>query len=210
MRTVLIANRKGGCGKTVTAITLASAFAAEGARVALADADRQKSALRWLRKRPAAAAPILALDWTGEGFGTAPKKLDWLIIDAPGALRGGTSASLVAEADALVTPVLPAVFDAESTQRFLGDIEELKRVRRGKVAVHLVANRVRAGARAEARLRQVFAALGQEPVAIVAERTAYADLAAAGLGLFDRQTKSARALQAQWLPLIAALQDRGT
>ncbi|PJN94246.1 hypothetical protein CNY89_15620, partial [Amaricoccus sp. HAR-UPW-R2A-40] len=44
MRTVLVANRKGGCGKTLTAVTLAAALAGRGGTVALADADPQKSA----------------------------------------------------------------------------------------------------------------------------------------------------------------------
>jgi len=42
MRTVLIANRKGGVGKTLIAVTLASALAGRGLRVALADADRHR------------------------------------------------------------------------------------------------------------------------------------------------------------------------
>ena len=89
MKTILVANRKGGCGKTIVAITLAAALAGQGRRVALADADRQKSASRWLKHRPAGAAPIRAVDWTDGGdFGDAPKKLDWLVIDAPGALTG--------------------------------------------------------------------------------------------------------------------------
>ena len=41
MKTILVANRKGGCGKTIVAITLAAALAGQGRRVALADADRQ-------------------------------------------------------------------------------------------------------------------------------------------------------------------------
>ena len=45
MKTILVANRKGGCGKTMVAITLAAALAGRGGRVALADADPQKSAL---------------------------------------------------------------------------------------------------------------------------------------------------------------------
>ena len=205
MRTILVANRKGGCGKTMVAITLAAALAGQGAKVGLADADPQKSALRWLKQRPDDAAPIRAVDWTGDDdLGEAPKKLDWLVIDAPGALSGEHTERLVAEAAAVLAPVLPSYFDVDSTRRFLKDVEHIKRVRKGKVGVQLIANRVRAG-RAAGRLGAFFDKLGQEPLAWISERSAYADLAEAGLSVFDKPQKLYLPIRAQWAPVMAAL-----
>ncbi len=207
MKTVLVANRKGGCGKTLVAITLAAALAGRGGSVALADADPQKSALRWLKQRPPVLPSIRGLDWSHAGdVGDAPKRLDWLVIDAPGALAGNRAEALVAEAEAVVTPVLPSYFDADSTRRFLKDIEEIKRVRKGKVGIHLLANRVKAQGRATGRLHAFFDALGQQPLAWITERAAYAELAEQGQAVFDRPQKAHAPARAQWAPLLAALE----
>jgi ATPases involved in chromosome partitioning len=205
MKSVLVANAKGGVGKTTAAATLAAAFAAGGARVALADADRQRSALRWLKLRPAAAAPVAGLDWSrGKDVGDTPKKLDWLVIDAPGAIRGGKAEQLAAEADLVVTPLAPSVFDQKATAKFLDALGEIKRVRKGKAPVHLLVNRARRG-RALAALEAFLASMDLAPAAVVSDRAAYVDLAGQGLTVFDRPVKALEPLRAEWRPLIAAL-----
>ena len=208
MQTVLIANRKGGVGKTMVAVTLASALARRGARVAIADADAQQSALGWLSRRPATVPAIAGLSWVKSGdIGEHPKKLDWLVIDAPGALKGSRAEALIAEARAVVAPVQPGVFDQASTAGFLSDIEDIKRIRKGKVAVHLVANRLRPGTRAAAALEAALAEMGRDPLARISERAAYGELAAEGLSVFDRPAKALDPLRAQWEPLLTLLAD---
>ena len=52
MRTIAVINRKGGCGKTTTAVGLAAALGEAGRRVLLVDLDPQGSASAWLGPGP--------------------------------------------------------------------------------------------------------------------------------------------------------------
>jgi chromosome partitioning protein len=103
MLRVLVANGKGGCGKTTIATTMAAAFARGGLMTALADADRQRLALAWLAFRPAEAASITGLDWRDGAAGT-PARTQRLVVDAPAGLRARRLDDLVDAADLVVVP----------------------------------------------------------------------------------------------------------
>lgn len=216
MKTVLIANQKGGCGKSSVAITLASALANQGQSVALVDADPQQSSLQWLQMRPKIAAKILSVDWhDDDDIGNLPKKVqkqlgkkDWLIIDAPGSLTAQKAASLISETKAIIIPVLPSIFDVASTKQFLRSIEDIKRIRKGKVDIHLLANRIRPQVNTTQTLKNFFDKIGQLPLAWITERSMYPQLAEQGLAIFDRTQKQYRDVQVQWQPVLDALMPK--
>ena len=209
MLKVLVVNVKGGCGKTTIATTIASALANKGMTTALADADRQRSSLDWVQARPADAAFVTALDWTKDKWiGDTPKKLSALVIDAPGSLKGGKLDDLVGEATTIFVPVLPSAFDIQATKGFLDQIEEIKRIRKGKARLHLVANRVRPRARASQGLDQFFEKTKQAPLAAIPDRSAYVDLAMEGLSVFDKPQKVYEPLRVAFSPLLQVVEER--
>ena len=146
MQTVLVANIKGGCGKTTIATHLAAALAGAGRRPALADVDRQRSSLGWLDRRPPQTARIRGLDWVKQ-IEEPPKKVDRLVIDAPAAMKLKQVETLIKRADVIVLPVLPSAFDETATARFLARIEELKPIRKDRTRIAVVGNRLRARTR---------------------------------------------------------------
>jgi len=73
MRAVLVANPKGGCGKTTLAVNLAAGLSRREERVVLWDLDRQKSALEWLALRAPELPAIASLDRKDDP-GEAPRR----------------------------------------------------------------------------------------------------------------------------------------
>ena len=206
MLSVLVANTKGGCGKTTIATHLAAAFAAAGHRTILADVDRQRSAFRWVKQRPAVAATIDALDWVKD-IGKPPNGADRLVIDAPAAMRPKQTEALVRQADVIVLPVLPSVFDQAATSGFLKRLDDLKRIRKQRTAVAVVANRLRPRTRAAERLDRFLADVGHRVIARLRDSALYADTAATGLSLFDLNGRRVEAPRADWAPLLAFIEE---
>ena len=208
MLIVLVANTKGGCGKTTVSTHLAAAFAGAGHRTALADVDRQRSSLEWTRLRPGTAAAITGLDWSKE-LSKAPKDLERLVIDAPAAMKKKHVFDLIGMAHVIVVPVLPSVFDQGSTLAFLTRLGELKAIRKNRKPVGVLRNRVRPRTRATARLGRFLAETEHVDLGGLPDRAIYNDVAALGLSIFDLPGKRAAALRQDWAPVLAYVDGAG-
>ena len=134
-----------------------------------------------------------------------PKGIEYLIIDAPGALSGEHADQLVNEAHAIITPLQPSFFDIDSTRRFLKHLQDIKRIRKGKVQILLLANRVKPNSAHSKEMQDFFHKIEQQPVAWISERTAYGQLAMQGLSVFDKPQKAYLAMQHQWQPVLNAI-----
>ncbi len=80
-------------------------------------------------------------------------------------------------------------FDIDSTRRFLKHLQDIKRIRKGKVQILLLANRVKPNSASSKDIQQFFEKIEHEPIAWIAERSAYGSLAMQGLSVFDKPQK---------------------
>ncbi|MEZ0231855.1 MAG: AAA family ATPase [Methylophilaceae bacterium] len=200
MRTILIANPKGGSGKTTIATNLAGYFATRGKHVVLSDTDRQHSALSWLSRRPEKLPLIHGMD--GRGKHKDSLSADWTIIDSPAGLRGEKLSNAVKLADWIIVPIQPSAFDIGATEEFLEVLREEKAVRKEKTFVAVIGMRIDSRTRSAASLQAYLAKSGFPVMGNIRDAQIYALAAEQGISLFDiRPSQVSRDLQ-QWAPLL--------
>ena len=183
MPVVVIANPKGGVGKSTLATNVAGYFASQGHAVVLGDADRQQSSKLWLGLRLAAARPITTWDMTADLIVKPPRGTSHVVLDTPAGLHGWRFNGVVKLAHKIIVPLQPSVFDIFATRTFLDQLAEHRHA--GKVQVGIVGMRVDARTIAADKLREFVEGLGLPVLGHVRDTQNYIHLAARGLSLFD-------------------------
>ena len=199
MQTILVANPKGGSGKTTVATHVAGFLAGKRQRVLLADEDPQQSATQWLARRPALFPAVLPAPRERRDLrALAP---DWVVVDSPAGLAGDRLRDEVRRADVMLVPVTPSAFDMAATARFLAQIAEYKAVKGGELAVALVANRFDARTHSAAELDAFLQAFDFPVIAHLRDTQIYVYCARDGATVFDLPRSRAEADWEHWKPL---------
>ena len=128
---ISFANQKGGSGKTTLSANLAVLWANSGYKVAVVDADAQKSLSYWLEARK----KYYGIELTGidsypfdarnliEDLKKIRRKYDFIIIDSPPSITFET-VQIVKCSDSVYVPVQPSPLDLMATIPFLNIVKQ--------------------------------------------------------------------------------------
>jgi chromosome partitioning protein len=199
MPVIIVANPKGGVGKSTVATNLAGALARAGHAVMLGDVDRQQSARQWLALRPPALPQIRGWDEARESIVRPPKGTTHVVLDTPAGLHDKKLDKVLEVADRVLLPLQPSLFDMQASHAF---VQEL-RARKPGVKIGVLGNRVREGTIAADQLRQFLHGLGMPVLALLRDTQLYVQLAARGATLWDVAPSRAERDLAQWEPVVA-------
>lgn len=217
----MIANGKGGCGKTNISVHLAAALARlssmassplYGMDVTLVDHDTQRSASDWHRARSAASFhKILPVITLAEPSGLKTLNLagtDNLYVHDLAAGAMPLSGSDIQLSNALLfMPVLPCAADIKALFRY-----SMKLNRRGAMegyaGVALIANRVKRNCESSDLLEHFMAAQELMSITSISHSEVYVRAMSTGITCFDHPLKVNALHRAQWAPLLQYVEQQ--
>ena len=215
-RSVLIANSKGGCGKTTLATNLAAYFANRGRATALMDFDPQGSSAHWLKLRPQSAAPVSGIsafsrqehNQTRSFHNRLPWGIERVVVDSPAGLTGTELYHRISEADLVVIPILPSPIDIHSASNFIRDIQLTGCLRERNKQLLVIANRVRTNTVMFNKLNEFLQQLGLPRVTCIHDSQLYTRSAAQGLGIADIARSQAAQEKDRWVAIGSWIENQ--
>lgn len=208
MRSILVLNAKGGCGKSTIATNLASYFAWEEEKsVALVDFDPQASSMEWLQARGEEWPEIRGYA-AYRGSVRIPTSVDVVIYDAPARVSTAEMTSLVRRAETVIIPVLPSPIDIRAAAHFIRDLLTVGKISRQQTKIAIVANRVRENTLIYQTLQAFVKSLKIPFITSLRDTQNYIHAEERGIGIFEMAPSKVWQDLEQWEPLIKWLRSK--
>jgi chromosome partitioning protein len=157
---IVVANSKGGVGKSTLAVHLAAWLHEQGHSVTLADCDTQHSSSEWAKE----AAPNVKIvrlaepDEILDGLPSHALQTDYVIADGPGG-NNETSRALLLRADLALVPCKASMLEIRALAQATNILRQAQDIRRGQPRAIIVLSMVGKNYRLTQDMRDAAAAL---------------------------------------------------
>ena len=199
MRTILVVNPKGGCGKTTIATNLSGYYASKDISVSLVDLDQQRSSFLWgkIRDQQVKVPEIEFFEDVQESYSTKR-----VIFDCPAQIPLDVTSDLINQSDVIIMPINPSVIDQWAALKFVLDIRNLYRENKCKrINIGFVANRANTGFNSYEELKSFTDLMKMPLITSLRNSQSYVKAAEKGLTIFDLPHHLVAKDREQWKPL---------
>jgi chromosome partitioning protein len=210
---LLVANAKGGSGKTTIATNIASYFAQdEKNHVAIIDYDPQGSSNQWVNERTRNLPFIFSVEVCGKGETRAtrsfklkvPSMTSHVIMDTPAGMTGVDLSESIRHCDAILIPIVPSAIDIRAATSFIKDVLLSPGFRLKPKPIAVIANRVKRNTLGYNKLEIFLRSLNIPFVASIRDTQHYVRGSELGMGIYDFSSPNEKDVE-DWQPLLAWL-----
>ena len=158
---IVLANSKGGVGKTSISVHLAAWLADRGHSVAFADCDAQQSSSEWLAEAAPHIKTVRLADPSAilETLPQLAQEAEYVIADGPGS-NAETSRALLLRADLALVPCKASMLEVRALAQATAVLRTSQDIRRGKPDAVIVLSMVGKTYRLTQDMRDAATALG--------------------------------------------------
>ncbi|HEX4608797.1 MAG TPA: ParA family protein [Urbifossiella sp.] len=158
---IVLANSKGGVGKTSISVHLATWLAEQGHSVVLADCDAQQSSSEWLAEAAPEIKTVRLADPTAilEALPQLAQEADFVVADGPGS-NTETSRALLLRADLAIVPCKASMLEVRALAQATAVLRQSQDIRGGKPDAVIVLSMVGKTYRLTQDMKDAAAALG--------------------------------------------------
>ena len=157
---IVVANSKGGVGKSTLAVHLASWLGGQGHGVTLADCDTQQSSSEWIREA-SPAVNVVRLDNPTNILNELPilnQETDFVVADGPGG-QTETSRALLLRADFAIVPCKASMLEVRALAKATEVLRQAQDIRGGSPKAMIVLSMVGKNYRLTQDMKDAAAAL---------------------------------------------------
>jgi chromosome partitioning protein len=158
---IVLANSKGGVGKTSISVHLATWLAEQGHSVILADCDAQQSSSEWLAEAAPEIRTVRLADPSAilDSLPQLAQEADYVVADGPGS-NTETSRALLLRADLALVPCKASMLEVRALAQATAVLRQSQDIRQGRPDAIIILSMVGKTYRLTQDMKDAAAALG--------------------------------------------------